>query len=80
MVNLERYGVLFFVRFFCVFLAEEPYFFMPKYKHRRDGRKIAYTDVEQITADNIVNVVGNCIGNSHSKYSIGTCYRQAESR
>ena len=28
----------------------------------RYGRKIAYTDVEQITADNIVNVVGNCIG------------------
>lgn len=28
----------------------------------RYGRKIAYTDVEQITADNIVKVVGNCIG------------------
>ena len=28
----------------------------------RYGRKIAYTDVEQITEDNIVNVVGNCIG------------------
>jgi SPP1 family phage portal protein len=28
----------------------------------RYGRKIAYADVEQITADNIVNVVGNCIG------------------
>ena len=26
------------------------------------GRKIAYTNVEQITADNIVNVIGNCIG------------------
>lgn len=26
------------------------------------GRKIAYANVEQITADNIVNVVGNCIG------------------
>nr|DAG34836.1 MAG TPA: hypothetical protein [Caudoviricetes sp.] len=37
MVNLERYGRSFFVRFFCVFLAEEPYFFMPKYKHRRDA-------------------------------------------
>lgn len=28
----------------------------------RYGRKIAYANVEQITADNIVNVVGNCIG------------------
>ena len=28
----------------------------------RYGRKIAYADVEQITADNIVKVVGNCIG------------------
>ncbi len=28
----------------------------------RYGRKIAYSNVEQITADNIVNVVGNCIG------------------
>lgn len=28
----------------------------------RYGRKIAYTDVETITADNIVKVVGNCIG------------------
>ena len=28
----------------------------------RYGRKIAYTDAEQITADNIVNVVVNCIG------------------
>lgn len=28
----------------------------------RYGRKIAYADVEQITKDNIVNVVGNCIG------------------
>ena len=26
------------------------------------GRKIAYTDVEQITADNIVKVIGDCIG------------------
>jgi SPP1 family phage portal protein len=26
------------------------------------GRKIAYTDVEQITAENIVDVIGNCIG------------------
>lgn len=28
----------------------------------RYGRKIAYANVEQITADNIRNVVGNCIG------------------
>lgn len=28
----------------------------------RYGRKIAYADVEQITAGNIVKVVGNCIG------------------
>ena len=28
----------------------------------RYGRKIAYANVEQITEDNIVNVVGNCIG------------------
>lgn len=28
----------------------------------RYGRKIAYANVEQITADNIVSVVGNCIG------------------
>lgn len=28
----------------------------------RYGRKIAYTDVETITADNIIKVVGNCIG------------------
>ena len=28
----------------------------------RYGRKIAYSNAEQITADNIVNVVGNCIG------------------
>lgn len=28
----------------------------------RYGRKIAYANVEQITADNIVNVIGNCIG------------------
>lgn len=28
----------------------------------RYGRKIAYADVEQITADNIVKVVGGCIG------------------
>lgn len=28
----------------------------------RYGRKIAYTDVETITADNIVKVVGSCIG------------------
>lgn len=28
----------------------------------RYGRKIAYANVEQITADNIVNVVRNCIG------------------
>ena len=27
------------------------------------GRKILYTDVETITADNIVKVVGDCIGN-----------------
>ena len=26
------------------------------------GRKIAYTDVEQITRDNIIDVIGNCIG------------------
>lgn len=26
------------------------------------GRKIAYTDVEQITLDNIIDVIGNCIG------------------
>lgn len=26
------------------------------------GRKIAYTDVETITADNVVKVIGNCIG------------------
>lgn len=26
------------------------------------GRKIAYTDVEQITEDNIVKVIGDCIG------------------
>ena len=28
----------------------------------RYGRKIAYTDVETITADNISDVIGNCIG------------------
>lgn len=28
----------------------------------RYGRKIAYANVEQITEDNIVNVIGNCIG------------------
>lgn len=28
----------------------------------RYGRKIAYTDVETITADNIIKVVGSCIG------------------
>jgi SPP1 family phage portal protein len=28
----------------------------------RYGRKIAYTDVETITANNISNVIGNCIG------------------
>lgn len=28
----------------------------------RYGRKIAYANVEQITADNIVNVIGSCIG------------------
>ena len=27
------------------------------------GRKILYTDVETITKDNIVKVVGDCIGN-----------------
>ena len=52
MVDLERCGVLFFMRFFCLFFAEEPYFFMnyvkntrdfsherfeQKYKHRRDA-------------------------------------------
>lgn len=26
------------------------------------GRKIAYADVEEITEDNIVSVVGSCIG------------------
>lgn len=26
------------------------------------GRKIAYTDVEKITADNVVKVIGDCIG------------------
>lgn len=26
------------------------------------GRKIAYTDVETIAQDNVVKVVGNCIG------------------
>nr|DAF92593.1 MAG TPA: hypothetical protein [Siphoviridae sp. ctNLX12] len=35
-----RIGTLwafFFMRFFCLFFAEEPYFFMQKYKHRRDA-------------------------------------------
>lgn len=38
------------------------------------GRKILYTDVETITADNIVKVVGDCIGNyyynSNWKYQV----------
>lgn len=37
MVDLERCGRSFFMRFFCLFFAEEPYFFMQKYKHRRDA-------------------------------------------
>lgn len=28
----------------------------------RYGRKIAYTDVEEITENNVVKVVGDCIG------------------
>lgn len=34
------------------------------------GRKILYTDVETITADNIVNVVGDCIGNFYYNKTI----------
>lgn len=34
------------------------------------GRKILYTDVETITADNIVNVVGDCIGNYYYNKTI----------
>nr|DAW55414.1 MAG TPA: hypothetical protein [Caudoviricetes sp.] len=37
MVDLERFERLFLLRFFCLFFAEEPYFFMQKYKHRRDA-------------------------------------------
>nr|DAT60952.1 MAG TPA: hypothetical protein [Caudoviricetes sp.] len=37
MVDLERCERSFFMRFFCLFFAEEPYFFMQKYKHRRDA-------------------------------------------
>lgn len=36
----------------------------------RYGRKIAYADVEQITADNIVKVVGNCIGSFYFNKTI----------
>ena len=36
------------------------------------GRKILYTDVETITKDNIVTVVGDCIGNYYyNKTAIG---------
>lgn len=34
------------------------------------GRKILYTDVETITADNIVKVVGDCIGNYYYNKTI----------
>lgn len=34
------------------------------------GRKILYTDVETITKDNIVNVVGDCIGNFYYNKTI----------
>lgn len=34
------------------------------------GRKILYTDVETITEDNIVNVVGDCIGNFYYNKTI----------
>lgn len=34
------------------------------------GRKILYTDVETITADNIVKVVGDCIGNFYYNKTI----------
>ena len=34
------------------------------------GRKILYTDVETITKDNIVKVVGDCIGNYYYNKTI----------
>ena len=30
--------------------------------HGRYGRKVAYTDAEKITPDNIISVLGKCIG------------------
>ena len=34
-----------------------------------NGRRIAYTDVDTITVDNIVKVIGNCIGVHNSNKS-----------
>ena len=45
------------------------------------GRKIAYTDVETITQDNVVKVVGNCIGvfnwNKHIIKYLGLLQRRS---